>query len=280
MRALPLLLLLPVASAAVPLAPPFAEFVWSPTLLFAEDEVEFHSLATDPDGIVVLFEWDVPGREAALLPLERTAEHAFPRRGEYVVTHTVTDSTGMSASISRAVLVANSPPVAAIRWDATPVHRGVPVTFEANASDADGDAIVDRSWTFADGQAAGASVTRTFWTLGEHEVSLAVTDELGDTGFTSAIVRVVNRPPVVTGHFTPHAPEVGEPVTFVAEGVDPDAPGGSVTFAWAFSDGLVLEGANVTRTFDQAGDRSVTLRGTDAEGASSAPFLLAISVSG
>ncbi len=80
-----------------------------------------------------------------------------------------------------------------------------------------------------------------------------------------------NMPPEVTFIVSPAGPHINEPVTFDASGsIDPD--GTIVNYEWDFDgDGLFDLSTNepvATYTYQVSGIKSVTLRATDAEGAS------------
>ena len=62
-------------------------------------------------------------------------------------------------------------------------------------------------------------------------------------------------------------PSVHEPVTFHGAATDPD--GEAVTLSWDFGDGGTATGADVSHTFEAAGQRTVQLTARDAAGASS-----------
>jgi PKD repeat protein len=61
----------------------------------------------------------------------------------------------------------------------------------------------------------------------------------------------------------------GEPVAFDA-GLSADTDGDLTGWRWEFSDGVVLEGAQVERTFDSPGTREVLLSVTDDSGSACA----------
>lgn len=287
MRPLPILVLVLLAPSAAGLpwnpsflSAPWADFQWSPVGAPANVTVSFVSTSSDPDGVIVLTRWHLPGDDATTLRLGSTMEHTFPRRGVYPVTLEVRDNTLMVSNLTRSVWVANSEPVPSMSLAPSPAYRGVPVEHVGSASDLDGDAIVSWTWALGDGRDAyGPNVTHTYTALGQFPVTLTVEDEAGGFAAVTQMLRVLNRPPTVMGDHTPRYPVAGQEVHFFADGIDPDVPGGSVSFTWHFSDGLVQQGAAVTRVFAQAGNHTVTLRGEDADGGVSAPYVMAFHVS-
>lgn len=270
-------LLAPSAAGGLPLfEPPWADFVWSPAVPRAGERVEFTSLSHDPDGIVILHEWTFQGHPDRLYGPQ--PDFTFASRGGYAVTLQVWDATLAQSRVTRTVSVAGTPPVASILVEPNVTYRGVPTTFHGVATDADGDAISAWRWQIGSSFHEGQNVTRTFDTLGTVDVALSVEDAEGMLADAARAVHVLNRPPVVTGHHAPEHPVVGQPVTFMGTGMDPDVPNGAVTLRWTFSDGATFEGAEVQRVFSAPGDHTVTLRGHDADGGVSAPHVIAFRV--
>lgn len=271
------ILLAPALAQAlvVPTSPPFALFVWTDEPVYAHDNVTFWSRSSD-DLAVLLYTWDIPNEDERV-GLDNWTTHAFPRRGEYDVTHAVLDATGNWGSVTRRVSIANTPPVVDFQIP-SPVYRGATIELAGSGTDADGDAIVSWSWEFDDGSTAlGPNVTRTFTTLGVHSVTLTAVDEGGATVVRSRLLRVLNTPPQAAAQFTPQAPIAGELVRFDAVGIDPDGPTELLTFRWDFSDGVVAESAHVDRVFG-AGNHTAMVRAKDVDGGLSSPLLFLVRV--
>ncbi|HVM46148.1 MAG TPA: PKD domain-containing protein [Candidatus Thermoplasmatota archaeon] len=256
--------------------PPFAEFTWSPPSPGAGEPVLFTSQSHDPDGTVLTSRWRFAGRSEAI---GGVASHTFPSAGTYDVTLTVTDDTLGTSSVTRTVTIANSAPRAGMIVSPNPTYRGVEVVFSDTSSDVDGDAIVNSTWSLGDGNIAyGPVVRHTYASIAAHDVTLTVRDENGHTSSITRTVRVLNRPPIISADFAPKPARVGENITFLAQGVDPDVEGGPVQFLWNFSDGVTASGPSVTRTFATRGNYTLTVRGMDAEGGVSAPRVLSFFV--
>lgn len=273
-RVLPVLLLafLAMPASGLPLGhAPFADFAWSEAL--PREPTDFTSLSSDPDGVLVMHEWRFgDGDEGELLATHGARPtHTFAKPGIYQVTLTVTDNTLQASSVTKHVIVPNTPPIAAM--DVAPVaFRNVTVGLVDASYDEDGDAIVESTWTID-----GAYVLRdrnasaTFDTLGVHEVALEVVDAAGERSHALGHVRIVNRAPIVAmGDIQPREPRVGESVTFSASGMDPDGAG-PLTYRWSFHDGYQAEGQTIVRTFAQASNMTVMVRAIDNDGGVSAP---------
>jgi len=71
------------------------------------EEMEFHAVASDMDGTIASFHWDM-GDSGELEG--RTVSHAYLCPGEYVVTFTCEDDAGSVANASIVVPVQNLAP--------------------------------------------------------------------------------------------------------------------------------------------------------------------------
>jgi len=97
-------------------------------------------------------------------------------------------------------------------------------------------------------------------TPGSFDVSVVVTDSLGERASVSSMI-AVNPPPTVYITSSPAAPAPGEPVTFVAHAGTGGTP--PFTFSWSFGDGGAGHGSQVKHTFAKAGSFSVKVTLTD-----------------
>ena len=117
--------------------------------------------------------------------------------GTHLVTATVTDSGGLSASATVTVTVAaaNTAPGVVITApeDETTLAAGAAVTFEASADDTeDGDLSATLAWSssLAGPLGSGASLTLTDLPVGTHLVTASVTDSGGLSGSAEVTVTV------------------------------------------------------------------------------------------
>ncbi len=156
------------------------------------------SASIDPEGDPITFQWRIasaPVGSTAALAGETTATPSLTPDlvGDYQVEVTVTDSLGATATATATIAATNPAPVAN-PVPALAVYRGAAVTLDANASDADGEAM-SYLWTLVtrpSGSAAAltgqATATPTFTpdAAGIYILSLVVSD----AGGSGAVVTV------------------------------------------------------------------------------------------
>lgn len=214
-----------LASAA---EPPVAGF-W-----FTTDDLtaQFDSWRTTvADGWISTREWDF-GDGATESSAKPT--HTFDRPGTYPVTLTVTDSAGLTDTVTRLVTVTsaaderlvNSPPRAAFTSDA----NDLTVSLDGSpSSDTDGS-IVGYAWTFGDGTTAtGPRATHEYGRAGAYTVRLTVTDDAGATASQSRSVALTA--PEATPHVGADLPITYDlstlrgTIRYVAPGGSDAAPG-------------------------------------------------------
>ncbi len=210
------------------------------------------------DGGIVSYAWSFGDGTTDSGP---QVSHAYSAGGTYVVTLTVEDAAGVTATQSRSV-VANVPPSASFTY----VCSESQCTFDGSgSSDADGW-IAGYSWSFGDGYGDDGTTTGHKYTaVGTFTVTLTVTDDGGATGQQQQAVTIVtlsNAPPVAS--FTSACTQLT--CSFNASGSsDPD--GTIASYAWTFGDGTNGSGVTPSRTYAAGGTYTVTLTVTDNRGA-------------
>jgi PKD repeat protein len=117
--------------------------------------------------------------------------HTYGTGGDYIVTLTVTNDQGTTATASQHITL-NGPPAASFTSKCT----ALTCTFNASSSsDLDGT-IVSYAWNFGDATTgSGATLTHTYAVGGSYAVTLLVTDNGGATGTRTMTVTVVPRHP-------------------------------------------------------------------------------------
>jgi PKD repeat protein len=121
-----------------------------------------------------------------------TPRHTYTSYGTYRATLTVTDSNGLTNTVSQQVVVHTAPLVVFTFAPRRPVEGAV-VGFDASSSgDPElGASIVSYAWRFGDGGlAAGAHARHVFRRPGTFRVALTVTASFGQSATAYQVVRV------------------------------------------------------------------------------------------
>lgn len=169
------------------------------------DAVFNGSWSSDPDGSIVSFNW---GFGDGTTGSGSQISHEFAREGEYLVTLTVTDNGGKTASASQTISVAaplpppNSAPIAEIAVDTLTGAAPLGVLFDGSGSvDNDGQ-LVSYAWNFGDGETAtGIRVSHSYTKAGAYRVLLTVIDDRDATNTASVQIDAlepVNLPPIAS----------------------------------------------------------------------------------
>jgi PKD repeat protein len=166
-------------------------FTLSPSAPQDHQNVLFDASASQPASAIAEYRWSFGDGGTGS---GRTVTHAFQNVGSYVVTLTIVDAYGRSASTSQSVSVTGgTSPSASFVFSPTAPAPGQQVNFNASASKpAPGQTIASYSWDFGDGTAPGSGVqaSHTYRTAGTYNVTLVVTDNAGRTAAASVQVPV------------------------------------------------------------------------------------------
>jgi PKD repeat protein len=116
----------------------------------------------------------------------RAAQHAFSAAGTYVVSLTITDPYGRTATTSQTFTVGlGARPSAEFTFSPTAPRVGQGVNFNASASIAPNSRIVSYTWDFGDGTpvvtVGEPTIQHAFATAATYNVTLVVTDAVGRT---------------------------------------------------------------------------------------------------
>jgi PKD repeat protein len=249
------------------LLPPVAKITENATTALTGEVIRFDaSESYDPDGgDIVEYFWSFgDGTTASGV----TVDHSYADDGTYIVTLTITDDEGSTASATATKIIGNRLPVALFAQSVLTVKTGRPTTFNASDSyDLDGT-IVSYEWGFGDGIVVTETdpiTSHVYDDDGVYTVTLTVTDDDGATNSTSITKTILNRLP--TASFTQNATtiNVGEAIRFDAShSFDPD--GDIVEYFWDFGDGTNDTGMTVDHVYTEGGNYTVTLTVTDDDG--------------
>lgn len=219
----------------------------------------------DPDGSIERYQWDFGDGSTAQ---GDEVEHAFNVAGNYHVTLTVDDGSGVLNSTNETTVTVkvNFPPKAEAGPDCL-TCPGEKVIFEgAESWDRDG-VITEYVWSFGDGVTGeGVNVAHAYDQPGEYRVTLKVRDNSGtncDVAQDTSTVRV-NSPPLADAGADVETFYGGAYDAVVLDGMrssDPD--GDPLTYHWEFGDGSVGIGPKVPHTYKKPGTYTVRLRVSD-----------------
>ena len=192
-----------------------------------------------------------------------TPTHVYGASGIYDVVLSVTDSRGLTGTVTHQVAVTgpNVLPTA----DFTSTASGLTASVNgATSADPDGT-IASYSWNWGDGSATGSGVTAShaYAAPGTYAVTLTVTDDRGGQATKTANVIVTHAAPVAS--FTAAANALTVSVDGSASTASDAA---TLAYSWNWGDGSPAgTGATASHVYAAAGDFTITLTLTDSVGA-------------
>jgi glucose/arabinose dehydrogenase/chitodextrinase len=248
--------------------PPVARFTANPNPVVVGIPVRFNaSASSDPDGTIVLYEWNFGDNTTD--NSGPTPTHPYAAPGQYNVSLTVTDDESLNGTAFLEVRVDPVPPEplpphATFTVFPSPVLPDLPVAFDgSNSSDSDG-MIESYLWEFGDGTNASGlgtpgRTTHAYQDAGTYTVALTVTDSDNLTANTTRRV-LVGRPPTPVISISPTTIFIDTNVRFSGfDSSDPD-PGGTIrNWTWDFGDGDMDEGPQVFHQYKTKAQFDVTL---------------------
>jgi len=169
-------------------------FTVTPTAPLENDVVFFQACVdtTNPcapaNNPIVSFNWDLGGQSAS----GPTATRTFTTAGNYIITLTVTDAFGRTASTQRQIVVgAGARPTAAFTFSPNPTQLNQPTHFNASGSaPSAGRTILAYNWDFGDGTqtTTGSPLVDHVYTLPRtFVVTLTVTDNTGKVSAPTSV---------------------------------------------------------------------------------------------
>ena len=157
------------------------------------------TLTYKPDGKIVSYLWTFGDGASDTGPV---VDHVYQQNGVYVVTLTVFDENGQTASTSLTIEALNPLPTAEFSYTPRSTMEEQPVvsaseeiTFDG-ADSFDDEEVVSYEWYFGDTETAtGQVVKHTYLYAGTYNVVLTVTDNDGGTTQCVQQVTVLGGPP-------------------------------------------------------------------------------------
>ncbi len=236
--------------------------------------------SNDPDGTIVLYQWDCDASDGVNLSAGSSSPIAsctYSTIGTYTVTLKVTDDDGATDTATGTVSIANAAPNANAGGPYS-VFQGSVLTLDGSGSTDPDGFLVSYEWdcdssngvTYS-APSASSVFTCVYSSQGTYTATLRVTDDDGATDVGSATVIVTNQPPIA---------EAGGPYNGNQSAAMPvfgfgstDADGSVVLYEWdCTSDGSFDTSSSSptgsTCTYPTIGVYTITLRVTDDDGAS------------
>jgi len=224
----------------------------------------------DPDGQELTYWWNFGDNSTSTEPV---VTHTFEKAGDYAVTLTVKDNSGLKCDTSSSTkkLEVNTPPVPNFVFPES-VCIGQAVTFDASSTIDNTPKSLSYAWDFGDGtKGTGPVVTKTYTKSGAHKVTLLVNDNTNTLCNTAAIEKTirVNSPPSANAGKDIHMcikPDQELRVTLDA-GSSGDPDGDVLTYTWDFGDGTTGTEKSVNHLYKKSGEYKVVLKVDDGKGA-------------
>lgn len=156
------------------------------------------TLSTDADGTITSYAWNFGEPTSSTnTATGNSATHVYASTGSFVVTLTVTDNGGLTASSTQTVNIGSFPNVNPVpQFTASP--DALLVNFNAGASTDNGGTITKYAWNFGESNsttntATGVTTTHGYKFAGSYTVTLVVTDDRNTT--VSRALQVTVSPP-------------------------------------------------------------------------------------
>ena len=271
--------LVPPGVILPPAGTPIPSFTFSPanpsefqTVHFVGASNDGGSPPIDNSSTIVQWSWNFGD---GTLGSGQNASHTFEVQGNFNVTLTVTTDRGRSATTAPQVVAINAAakPAASFAFSPTNPSPGQSIAFNALASapGAGGRTIVAYDWDFGDGSfGTGSTTSHAYANSGNYQVTLTVTDDVGQTNSATQTVTVaLGQPgaPSAEFSFSPTQPTAFQTVFFDAS--PSTGPSGIVSYVWDFGDGVTATGKNVNHVYGVIGTFVVRLTITDTQGRTS-----------
>ena len=189
-----------------------------------------------------------------------STSHTYTGTGTFTATVTATDEVGVTTAASVTITV-NSLPGVNFSFGPDKPMAGESVNFTTTTTGGSGP--YSFNWNYGDGgSGSGNPANHSFVASGTFNVTVTVTDVVGETATVTHSVAVTQSLAVSITSITPSPSEIGVSTSYSAT-----ATGGTPTymFSWDFGDGLqAIEGSQVAHTYTATGTFSVTISAADS----------------
>jgi PKD repeat protein len=190
--------------------PPQASFAYWPAKPYENQTITFDASSSTAEGFndtITKYKWNFGDGTSPITKTDPTITHNFLNAGTYIVTLNVTDNEGLWSTTSKPITIyPEFGPTANFTY--APLGPIVNQTVTFNASNSrlgwsktlgDYSPITNYNWNFSDGtitNTANPIISHSYTKPANYTVILTITDSVGRTAPTSAIVQVFN----VTAH--------------------------------------------------------------------------------
>jgi PKD repeat protein len=216
----------------------------------------------DPEGSTLTYVWSLNGGQIATGVTATVGPFAV---GDQIITLTVTDDTGESASDNMILSVVNGAPTASAGPDGN-IQTLETILLDGTASsDPEGEAL-SYIWRLSGAQiATGPTPTVGPFDSGVHSVTLTVTDGHGASASDETIITVSNRAPIASAGLDQTVSHAQAVALDGSGSSDPE--NGALSHAWSIGGGQIATGSSPTVGPFAVGVHTVTLTVTDDHGA-------------
>jgi PKD repeat protein len=245
--------------------PPEPEINCSKSEVFVGESVKCSAQdSIDPDGDITAYDWQLDAKSG----VDKSGSEVsfqFSDPGSYTVQLTVTDSDGLSSTVSSTIEVTQPMPEAAIECKADTVQTGESVTCLGDESTHEDGSVVSYAWEFGSRSREGESATHRFDSSGTKQIKLTVSDENGFTDSTTTSVYVNPELEVQrAGRSNERSAQVGDRITF---GVISSSEADVKARALLISDGNTIDSETVVgnsvefaKQFENPGERTIEIQ--------------------
>ena len=230
---------------------------------------------TDPDGSIVLYEWDFNGDGKYDWSSTTTGitYYNYTKTGTYRAVLRVTDNNSATDTDSVIItVVPNKPPIADAGSNRTALVNES-ISFNANDSyDPDGT-IVSYDWNFGDGTTgSGVATSHSYSSPGNYTITLTVTDNDGATSTDNVTITVLEKPVAV---IKANVTQGQAPLTVLFNANSSyDSDGTIISYYWDFGDGTNSTQIEAIHTYSIPGEYNATLTVTDNDNLTSIAYIL------
>jgi len=188
--------------------------------------------------------------------------HVYTATGTYDVTFTVTDSNSNSDTDETTATISETPPLVAEAGGPYTGNIYNPVKFTGSASG--GTSPYSYYWDFGDGgSGTGQSPSHQYNAMGTYDVTLTVTDDVGNSDTDETIVTIIEYEGPVANAYGPYSGTVDEVVHFTGSASGGTSP---YSYYWDFGDGGSSTKQSPWHVYNAVGTYDVTLIVTDDVG--------------